>query len=159
MTHEEILDLIDTEGVDKFIAAMRALGYYVQLKQVTPLLDDSLLVTGTLRLLDARALSQSGIGVIIETPNQNLRVQNTNGDYYNIGVSRTTQTVQITPNGVCSVKLIKGARVRVAVENSSINREFIVPTGDFDILTVDSIAPDLYTNMIKPYSYAFKSDL
>jgi hypothetical protein len=159
MTHEEILSLIEYEGVDKFIAGMRALGYYVQVKQSVPNVDDSLLVTGTLRLLDARGFAQTGMGVILETPTQNLRVQNVDGNYYNIGVSRTTQTVQVTPSGTVSIKLVKGARVRVSVENSSINREFIVPDTDFDILTVDNLLPDLYSTVVKPYQYAFKSDL
>lgn len=159
MTNEEILNLIDAEGEDKFIAAMQALGYYVQKKQSDPIIDSSLLVTGNLRILDARGHAQVGIFVIVETLPQKLKITNTdNVDYY-IGVSRSTKAISVTPNGVCNVKLVKGSRVRVIVENSDINREFIVPNNDFDILSVQSISPDIYTNVIPAYQYPIRSDV
>ena len=157
MTNEEILNLIDAEGEDKFIAAMQALGYYVQKKQSDPIVDSSLLVTGTLRIIDARGHAQVGTSVIVETLQQKLKVTNTNDVEYYVGVSRSTKSISITPNGVCSVKLIKGSRVRVFVENSDITREFIVPNIDFDILSVQSISPDIYTNLIPAYQYPIRA--
>ncbi len=159
MTNEEILNLIDAEGEDKFVAAMQALGYYVQKKQSDPIVDSSLLVTGTIRILDARGHAQVGISVIVETLQQRLKITNTDEVDYYIGVSRSTKAISITPNGVCNVKLIKGSRVRVFVENSDITREFIVPTSDFDILSVQSVAPDIYTNVIPAYQYPTRSDV
>jgi hypothetical protein len=158
MTHEEILILIEKEGEDKFSAALRALGYYVQKKQNVPLVDDTLLVTGSIRLLDALGLAQIGIGVIVETPQQVLKVTS-NGSSYNIGINYSTSSVQITPNGVASIKFVKGSRVRCHVENSSISREFIVPNTDFDILDVNPIVADQYSNPRPPTVIAIRSDI
>jgi hypothetical protein len=158
MTNEEILDLIKSEGEAKFIAAMRFLGYYVQLQATDPVVDPSLLVKGKIRLVDANGYPQTGIGVIVETPSQNLRIMS-NSKLYNVGFSKATKVHEINASGEASIALIKGCRVKVHVENTYVSREFIVPDEDFNILDIESIAPDSYTTIIPPTTRLIRSDV
>jgi hypothetical protein len=100
------------------------------------IIQDSDMVTGSLKLATASGDPIANNEIII-TPILYKTVS---------GVSVLNSHEQLetkTDNkGEASIKLLKGAQVRVDIVGTALGREITVPTADFNILQVLSIAPD-----------------
>jgi hypothetical protein len=62
----------------------------------------------------------------------------------------TTQAVDADENGFLQVALVPGSTIRVAIEGTTIVRELVVPSSDFDFLTVLGTATDGFTVQVVP---------
>lgn len=104
-------------------------------------LSSSFAVTGTVALSD---LTGSPIVArrIIFVPVAPLTVNNGSGVNYGILPSVDRMEAFTDLNGVATISLIKGLRLKVFIEGTTFQREFTVPDDDFDILSVASSEPD-----------------
>lgn len=74
------------------------------------------------------------------------------GAGHNYGILPSVDRVVVVTdiNGRATVKLIKGQRLKVFLEGTSFQREFVVPDADFDVLTVASTEPDPLSIVVAP---------
>ncbi len=72
----------------------------------------------------------------------------------NFGILPSVDRVIATTdaNGVASLSLVKGQRLKVFLEGTTFQREFVVPDDDFDILEVASAEPDPFSIVVAPPS-------
>jgi hypothetical protein len=87
---------------------------------------------------------------IIFVPTSSQVVSDGSGNNYGILPSVDRIVVVTDDNGRASVSLVKGQRLKVFIEGTSFQREFVVPTSDFDILTVASVQPDPLSIVVAP---------
>lgn len=104
-------------------------------------LTGSLVVTGKVALSDASGKPVVGRRIIFVPVSPQIVADGSGNNY---GVLPSVERIEITTdaNGRASVTLVKGQRLKVFLEGTTFQREFIVPTTDFDILTVASTQPD-----------------
>lgn len=93
------------------------------------------------------ALSDSSGNPIVErriifVPTSSQVIADGAGNNYGVLPSVDRIVVLTDSNGRATVSLVKGQRVKVFIEGTSFQREFVVPSSDFDILTVASVQPD-----------------
>jgi hypothetical protein len=74
------------------------------------------------------------------------------GSGNNYGVFPSAFRVELSTdlNGRGSVTLVVGQRLKVFIEGTTFQREFIVPNADFDVLTVASTQPDPLSIVVAP---------
>jgi hypothetical protein len=149
MTAEELSEFIEDVGVDRVVADLILRGYYVRQLAVEPTVPEDLVVTGTIRLLDALGLPLAGHGVTVETLRTAMPVTGVDGEIYHIGESQSKRYYELNAEGVLLLKLVKGARVMVTIEGA-FTREFVVPEEDFSILA--QRADDSFITPIAPIS-------
>ncbi len=104
-------------------------------------IPDSNLSTGKISLSDVAGNPIVGIRVIfVATGSQVI----SDGAGNNYGVLPSSKRIEIVTdfNGRASIDLVKGQRLKVFIEGTGFQREFVVPNTDFDILTVASVQPD-----------------
>lgn len=79
---------------------------------------------------------------IIFVPTGPQVVSDGSGNNYGVlpSVDRITAVTDL--NGRAAITLVKNQRLKVFLEGTTFQREFVVPTTDFDILTVASAQPD-----------------
>ena len=147
MTAEELNELITGEGVDRVVADLKKRGYYVKQLATESPLPDALVVSGTVRLMDALGLPLAGHAVTIETLRTALPVVDDQGDTYHIGESLSRRHYVLNADGILSIKLVKGSNVIITIEGG-FSREIIVPDEDFDILAQK--ADDGFLNPASP---------
>lgn len=107
------------------------------------------LVTGTVSMADITGKPVVGRRIILVPTG--VQVVN-DGLGNNYGVLPSVDRILLTTdeNGQASSSLVKGQRIKVFLEGTTFQREFIVPTADFDILTVASTEPDPLTIVSSP---------
>lgn len=112
-------------------------------------LPDSKLATGRIALSDAAGKPIVGRRIIF-VPTGTQVVSDGLGNNY--GVLPSVDRIEIFTdyNGRAEVALVKGQRLKVFLEGSSFQREFVVPTSDFDILSVASVQPDPLSIVVIP---------
>jgi hypothetical protein len=87
---------------------------------------------------------------IIFVPTSSQIVSDGAGHNYGILPSVDRIVVVTDDNGRASVSLVKGQRLKVFIEGTSFQREFVVPSSDFDILTVATVQPDPLSIVVAP---------
>jgi hypothetical protein len=104
-------------------------------------LTESFLSIGKIALSDVGGNPVKGRRIIfIPTSSQVIA----DGSGHNYGVLPSVDRIVVTTddNGRASISLVKGQRLKVFIEGTTFQREFVVPSTDFDILTVASAQPD-----------------
>lgn len=112
-------------------------------------LSDSAVAVGRIALADVTGLPIVGRRIIF-VPVSSQIVSDGGGNNY--GILPTVDRIEIVTdnNGRAQVSLMKGQVVKVFIEGSSFQRQFTVPTTDFDILTVASSQPDPFSIVTSP---------
>ncbi len=87
---------------------------------------------------------------IIFVPVSSQVIPDGSGNNYGVLPSVDRVVVLTDSNGRASVPLVKGQRLKVFIEGTTFQREFIVPSVDFDILTVSTVQPDPLSIVIAP---------
>lgn len=104
-------------------------------------LEESYLVVGSLRLVDVFGAPVVGRRIIF-VPVAPQVVDMGEGGTAAILPSVDRRTVTTDANGRAEAQLTKNQRLKVFIEGSTFQREFVVPETDFDILSVASVQPD-----------------
>jgi hypothetical protein len=104
-------------------------------------LGSQFLVTGKVALATATGDPVVGRRVIFVPVGPQV-ISDGDGNNYGVLPSVDRITAYTDSNGRASVSLVKGQRLKVFLEGTTFQREFIVPSTDFDILTVASAEPD-----------------
>lgn len=112
-------------------------------------LPDSVIVTGKIAMADSTGAPIVGRRIIF-VPVGSQVVPDGGGNNYGVfpSVDRLIATTDL--NGRASIDLVKGQRLKVFLEGTTFQREFIVPSADFDILTVASTQPDPFDIVTTP---------
>ncbi len=103
-------------------------------------LSGSAVVTGSVDLADLTGAPIVGRRVIVVPVSSQVVADG--GHNYAILPSVDRVVVYTDNNGHATVSLVKGQRVKVFLEGTTFQREFVVPTTDFDIMTVATTKPD-----------------
>lgn len=104
-------------------------------------LSGSLVVVGKVALADASGHPIAGRRVII-VPVAPQVIADGQGNNYGVLPSVERIIATTDSNGRATITLVKGQRIKVFLEGTTFQREFVVPNTDFDILTVASTQPD-----------------
>lgn len=72
------------------------------------------------------------------------------GNNYGVLPSVDRIVVFTDSNGKASVSLVKGQQLKVFIEGTTFQREFVVPSIDFDILTITTVQPDPLSIVVTP---------
>ncbi len=104
-------------------------------------LDSSFTVTGKIALSDMTGAPIVGRRIIL-VPVAPQVIDAGGGVNYGILPSVDRVILTTDGNGKASASLVKNQRLKVFIEGTTFQREFVVPTADFDILTVASVQPD-----------------
>lgn len=104
-------------------------------------LANALLSTGKIALADSSGAPLASRRVIF-VPTSSQVVDDGLGNNYGILPSVDRIVVLTDDNGKASIALVKGQRLKVFIEGTAFQREFVVPSTDFDILTVATVQPD-----------------
>lgn len=107
-------------------------------------LTGSLVVTGKVALADLTGKPIVGRRIIFVPVQPQVVNDGGSGGGTNYGIMPSVNRIEIVTdaNGKASTLLVKGQRMKVFLEGTTFQREFVVPTTDFDILTVASVQPD-----------------
>lgn len=112
-------------------------------------LPGSSVVTGKVALADATGTPVAGRRVIL-VPVSSQVLADGSGNNYGVLPSVERIVAVTDQNGRASISLVKGQRMKVLLEGTTFQREFIVPDSDFDILTVASSQPDPLSIAVAP---------
>lgn len=112
-------------------------------------LPDSRLATGRIALSDVAGRPIVGRRIIF-VPTGTQVVADGLGNNYGVLPSVDRIEIFTDSNGRAEIALVKGQRLKVFLEGSSFQREFVVPTSDFDILSVASVQPDPFSIVVVP---------
>ena len=146
MTIEELTKVISSEGVDRVNAALQSLGYRAFKLEPSTVAPDAALCSGTLQILDVSGKSIPGHEITIE-PVLNTHSIDVNGSTAYSNLVSKAYTVISDENGLISTSLVKGSTIRIYVDKSSVFREIIVPTTDFNLLDPSiSTEPDGFSS-------------
>jgi len=134
MNIEDLTRVVKAEGVDKVNAALLTLGYRAYKIVPETIVHEDNLSVGSIRLVDTAGRSIPAHEIVVEAiPSDNM-VTVDNHTYYSNIVLKTFR-VFTDEDGVASIPLVKGSKVRVFVSKSSLFREIIVPDNDFNLLS------------------------
>lgn len=112
-------------------------------------LPSTLLSTGKIAISDVTGSPIKGRRIIF-VPTSAQVIADGGGNNYGVLPSVDRIVVVTDDNGRALVSLVKGQRVKVFIEGTTFQREFVVPTSDFDILTVASVQPDPLSIVVAP---------
>ncbi len=112
-------------------------------------LPSPLLSVGKIALADSSGNPTIGRRIIF-VPVSSQVISDGSGNNYGILPSVDRIVALTDDNGRASVSLIKGQRVKVFIEGTTFQREFVVPSIDFDILTVATVQPDPFNIVLAP---------
>jgi hypothetical protein len=112
-------------------------------------LPDSVLSIGKIALCDLSGRPLIGRRIIF-VPVSSQLVLDGLGHNYGILPSVDRIVVQTDMNGRATISLAIGQLVKVFIEGTTFQREFVVPPADFDILTVASTQPDPLSIVVAP---------
>ena len=87
---------------------------------------------------------------IILVPNFGQIVNDGGSNNYGVFPSMDRIEIFTDANGRAEISLVKGQRMKVFIEGTTFQREFVVPNTDFDILTVASTQPDPFSIVVAP---------
>lgn len=104
-------------------------------------LTGSLLVTGKVALSNLSGQPIVGRRIIFVTTGPQV-IDDGSGNNYGVLPSVDRVIIVTDLNGRASVPLVKGQRLKVFLEGTTFQREFVVPSADFDILSVATVQPD-----------------
>lgn len=112
-------------------------------------LSGSAVVIGKIALADSTGAPIVGRRIIFVPVSPQL-VSDGGGNNYGVLPSVDRIIIYTDSNGRAQQALVKNQRLKVFIEGSTFQREFVVPTADFDILTVASAEPDPLNIMQAP---------
>lgn len=112
-------------------------------------LSNSLLSIGKIALVDSSGNPTVGRRIIFVPVSAQL-ISDGSGTNYGVLPSVDRIVVLTDESGKASVSLVKGQRVKVFIEGTVFQREFVVPSTDFDILTVATVQPDPFNIVVTP---------
>lgn len=104
-------------------------------------LTSSVLSVGKIAIADATGSPIAGRRIIF-VPVSSQVVSDGSGNNYGVLPSVDRIITTTDKNGRAVISLVKGQKVKVFIEGTTFQREFVVPNVDFDILTVASTQPD-----------------
>lgn len=112
-------------------------------------LSGSAVVTGRVALADVTGAPIVGRRIIIVPVGAQV-ISDGGGNNYGVLQSVNRIEAETDARGRATVTLVKGQRVKVFLEGTTFQREFIVPTADFDILQVASAEADPFSIVQAP---------
>lgn len=112
-------------------------------------LPGSSVCTGKIALADASGSPLVGRRVIF-VPISSQVIADGSGNNYGVLPSVDRIIVTTDDNGRATITLVKGQRLKVFIEGTSFQREFVVPSADFDVMTVATTAPDPLSIVVAP---------
>lgn len=123
-----------------------------------PVLSDENLATARIVLINIDGTAIKDFGVYFYPVGSPYRVSDgvILGGEATVGLIGKPIKVSTNSFGVAQLKLVKGARVRVAFEGSNFIREITVPDEDFSLLGPVSEAPDMLQIVIPEYTMAIR---
>lgn len=117
--------------------------------------DASNLSVGSIDLTDARGVSLAEQRITFYPLHEPLKVEG-----FAIALAKKPITIETNNAGHAEVTLVRGLRVRVVFEETSLIREIVVPdAATFDLLDLISAAPDPYNPVEPDYPYAIRRSL
>lgn len=126
--------------------------------QGTPgvVVPSSNLSKAVIQLADGRGIAVRGQKITFYSAQEFLEVNS-----FAIGLQRASiGTIETDSRGEAEILLVRGMRVKVVFEGTSIIREFVVPDeGEFNILTVVSTATDPFEIKELPFNLAIRRTL
>ena len=159
MNIEDITKVVTEEGIDRVNAALQTLGYRAY--KITPndVIADDDMSTGSIRLVDVGGRSIPNHEIVIEPVPSDHSVS-LEGSTYHPNLVLKTYRVFTDENGVASIPLIKGSKVRVYVSKSSYFREIIVPDNDFNLLDPElSTSADTFSSPVVAPTLTIRGDI
>ena len=154
MTSEEIDNFIEDAGVTDVVANLVQRGYYIKLLATQPTAPSANLVQGSINLMDAHGVPKHGIRVKIETLPSPMTIT-VNTDVYQVSQIHSSTWYETNADGKLLIPFIKGTKVRIHIENS-FSRELVVPTSNFDVISLASTDEDAFITPRAPYSPAIR---
>lgn len=112
-------------------------------------LSGSFVVTGKIALSDLTGAPIVGRRIIL-VPTGPQVIADGMGNNYGVLPSVDRITAVTDNSGKASITLVKGQRLKVFLEGTTFQREFVVPNIDFDILTVATTQPDPLSIVVSP---------
>ena len=125
--------------------------------QGTPgvVVPSSNLVKATVQLADGAGIAIRGQKITFYSAQELLEV-----DGFTLGLQRAPiATIETDSVGEAELVLVRGMRVKVVFEGTSVIREFIVPNADFSLLTEISTSPDPFDITDLPFNLAIRRTL
>lgn len=117
--------------------------------------DSANLSVGSIDLTDARGISLAEQKITFYPLHEPLKV-----DGFAIALAKEPITIETNNSGHAEVTLVRGLRVRVVFEETSIIREIVVPdAATFDLLDLISASPDPYNPVEPDYPDAIRRSL
>lgn len=159
ITIEDIIKLIEREGIVRIKGALSALGYVVHKEFPEPVAPADTLSTGSLYVCTPTGAPIVNHAITIETVVGIEPTVLNDLDYYAslIGGSLILRTDE---EGKVSVPLLKGTTVRIYLEGSALYREIVVPDQDFNLLDPEiSTGPDAFSSPIAAPKLVIRGDL
>lgn len=112
-------------------------------------LTASFLSIGKIALADSSGNPIVGRRIIF-VPTTAHVIADGSGNNYGVLPSVDRIVVLTDSNGRASVSLVKGQQLKVFIEGTTFQREFVVPSVDFDILTTATVQPDPLSIVVAP---------
>ena len=159
ITIEDIIKLIEREGIVRIKGALSALGYLVYEESPAPVAPDAALSIGSIHVCTPTGVPIVGHSISIETVVGDSPTTFNDTEYYASLIKGLYQVVT-DENGKASIPLLKGLTVRVYLEGSALYREIIVPDNDFNLLDSSiSTSPDAFSSPVTAPKLVIRGDL
>lgn len=122
---------------------------------VGTLISASNLSTGKVDLVDARGIAVEGQEISFYPYHDPLEVEG-----YQVALTRAPIVITTNNAGHAEVTLVRGMRVKVVFEGTSLIRDITIPNAtDFDLLTEMGAAPDPFDVVVPNFPIAFRRTL
>lgn len=158
-TIEDLIKLIDKEGIERVRGALSALNYLIIPSSPDPIAPDDVLSLGSISVCDISGNPIVGHQVTIEPMEQGDSVTINNKEYYS-SLIYSPKIILTNGEGTASIHLLKGTKVRVYLEGSSLIRQITVPDQDFNFLDASiSDIPDAFSSPIAAPKLVIRGDL
>lgn len=158
-TIEDIITLINNEGIERVRGALSALNYLVLPVVPDTVAPDELLSTGSISVCDVTGSPIPGHQVILEPIESDTSVTIQNKSYYS-SIVYAPKAILTGQDGTAAIRLLKGSKLRVYLEGSALVRQITVPDQDFNFLDADiSDEIDAFTSPVVAPKLVIRGDL
>lgn len=159
MTIEDIVKIIQKEGIARVKGALASLGYEVFQSIPDSVAPENNVSTGTISVCTVDGTPVTGHKITIEPVFSMSSSEFNNSTYYTNLINRSI-VLYTNEEGTLSIPLIKGTVVRVYLEGSSLVREITVPNEDFSLLDPEiSTSTDAFSSPVVAPKLVIKGDI
>jgi hypothetical protein len=119
---------------------------------VATLISPSKLSVANIDLVDAQGIAIPGQQFTFYSVHEPLKIEG-----FQVALTRAPITTETDNSGHAEVTLVRGLKVKVVIEGTSLIREITVPNEDsFDLLTLMGEAPDPFSVLNPSFPYAIR---